>query len=329
MSEPLLSVKNLEVTYFSSPTSAVKGISFDIQPASCLAIVGESGSGKSTTALAIARLLVNSADTKASAILFEGNDILGASKKELRKLRKNRIGIVFQDPIASWNLSRKVGTQLLDAFEKSERAERREKLISYMGKVGIDKASEVIDMYPYMLSGGMMQRAMIAGALLGNPALLIADEPTSALDVTVQADLLNLLSELRKEQGLAMLLVSHNLAVVNQIAERTVVMYSGEIIEEGPTSTLINSAKHPYTVNLIRSMPSMDQPRKVTLYTNEIRNASSQGCVYANRCPLVIPLCNSQKPVLQLIGETKVACHRHAEVAKLLEVPNGAITSNS
>jgi ABC-type dipeptide/oligopeptide/nickel transport system ATPase component len=316
MSEPLLSVKNLEVTYFSSPTSAVKGISFDIQPASCLAIVGESGSGKSTTALAIARLLVNSADTKASAILFEGNDILEASKKELRKLRKNRIGIVFQDPIASWNLSRKVGTQLLDAFEKSERAERREKLISYMGKVGIDKASEVIDMYPYMLSGGMMQRAMIAGALLGNPALLIADEPTSALDVTVQADLLNLLSELRKEQGLAMLLVSHNLAVVNQIAERTVVMYSGEIIEEGPTSTLINSAKHPYTVN-------------VTLYTNEIRNASSQGCVYANRCPLVIPLCNSQKPVLQLIGETKVACHRHAEVAKLLEVPNGAITSNS
>ena len=175
MSTPLLSVKNLEVRYLSVTTKAVKGISFEIQPATCLAIVGESGSGKSTTALAIARLLENSANTKASEILFEERNILNASKKELRKLRRERIGIVFQDPIASWNLSRKVGTQLLDAFDKSERPERREKLIHFMEKVGIDKAAQVIDMYPYMLSGGMMQRAMIAGALLGNPVLLIAD----------------------------------------------------------------------------------------------------------------------------------------------------------
>jgi len=219
-----------------------------------------------------------------------------------------------------------VGTQLLDAFPKTERELKRSKLIEYMENVGIDKASQVVDMYPFMLSGGMMQRAMIAGSLLSNPALLIADEPTSALDVTVQADLLLLLSELRREHGLAMLLVSHNLAVVSQIAQRTLVMYSGEIVEEGPTSTLINAPKHPYTVNLIRSMPSMEQERKVKLYTNEVRNSSSDGCNYANRCPLVIPRCNSEKPKLELVQGVSVACHRTSEVIKLMEKPNGTYT---
>ena len=323
MNTPLLSVKNLNVSYFGSKSMAVNGVTFEIEPATCLAIVGESGSGKSTTALAISRLLDGTAHTNASKILFEGIDILNASKNEMRNLRRQRIGIVFQDPIASWNLSRRVGKQLLDTFPKSERELKRNKLIEYMENVGIDKASQVVDMYPFMLSGGMMQRAMIAGSLLGNPALLIADEPTSALDVTVQADLLLLLRELRREYGLAMLLVSHNLPVVSQIAQRTLVMYAGEIVEEGPTSTLINSPKHPYTVNLIRSMPSMDQERKVKLYTNEIHNISSEGCNYANRCPLMIPLCNSDKPKLELIQGVKVACHRTSEVVKLMEKPHG------
>ncbi len=326
MITPLLSVKNLNVSYLGSKLKAVNDVSFGIEPATCLAIVGESGSGKSTTALAISRLLEGTAQSDASEILFEGNDILRFSKKEMRNLRHQRIGTVFQDPIASWNLSRKVGTQLLDAFPKTERELKRSKLIEYMENVGIDKASQVVDMYPFMLSGGMMQRAMIAGSLLSNPALLIADEPTSALDVTVQADLLLLLSELRREHGLAMLLVSHNLAVVSQIAQRTLVMYSGEIVEEGPTSTLINAPKHPYTVNLIRSMPSMDQERKVKLYTNEVRNSSSDGCNYANRCPLVIPRCNSEKPKLELVQGVSVACHRTSEVIKLMEKPNGTYT---
>ena len=150
---------------------AVNGVTFEIGPATCLAIVGESGSGKSTTALAISRLLDGTAHTNASEILFEGIDILKASKNEMRNLRRQRIGTVFQDPIASWNLSRRVGKQLLDTFPKSERELKRNKLIGYMENVGIDKASQVVDMYPFMLSGGMMQRAMIAGSLLGNPAL--------------------------------------------------------------------------------------------------------------------------------------------------------------
>lgn len=323
MNAPLLSVKNLNVSYFGSKSMAVNGVTFEIEPATCLAIVGESGSGKSTIALAISRLLDGTAHTDASEILFEGNDILKASKNEMRNLRRQRIGTVFQDPIASWNLSRKVGKQLLDTFPKSERELKRNKLIEYMEYVGIDKSSQVVDMYPFMLSGGMMQRAMIAGSLLGNPALLIADEPTSALDVTVQADLLLLLRELRREYGLAMLLVSHNLPVVSQIAQRTLVMYAGEIVEEGPTSALINSPKHPYTVNLIRSMPSMNQERKVKLYTNEVHNISSEGCIYANRCPLVIPLCNSEKPKLELVQGVKVACHRTSEVVKLMEESYG------
>lgn len=327
MNTPLLSVKNLNVSYFGSQSKAVNDVSFEIEPATCLAIVGESGSGKSTTALAISRLLEGTAHTDASEIFFEGYDILQASKKEMRNLRRQRIGTVFQDPIASWNLSRRVGTQLLDAFPKSERQSKKNKLIEYMENVGIDKASQVVDMYPFMLSGGMMQRAMIAGSLLGNPTLLIADEPTSALDVTVQADLLLLLSELRREHGLAMLLVSHNLAVVSQIAQRTLVMYSGEIVEEGPTSTLINSPKHPYTVNLIRSMPSMDQERKVKLYTNEVHNISSEGCNYANRCPLVIPRCDTEKPKLELVQGVNVACHRTSKVIKLMEKPHGIHTA--
>jgi oligopeptide/dipeptide ABC transporter ATP-binding protein len=325
MSTPLLIVEDLNVSYFGSRQSAVVDVSFEIDAATCLAIVGESGSGKSTTALAITQLLEPSASSSAGAISFEGINLRTASKSQLRAIRRDRLGTVFQDPVASWNLSRKVGVQLLDAFPRNQQELMRYKLIKYMESVGIDKADQRVELYPYMLSGGMMQRAMIAGALLGNPALLIADEPTSALDVTVQADLLNLLGELRREHGLAILLVSHNLGVVSQIAERTLVMYSGEVVEEGPTRTLIENPKHPYTVNLVRSMPNMAQIRKTTLYTNEIHNISSSGCVYANRCPLVIPLCRNEKPKLVLFETIKVACHRASEAPNLLEIQNEPI----
>jgi ABC-type dipeptide/oligopeptide/nickel transport system ATPase component len=183
-------------------------------------------------------LLENSANIKASAILFEGNNILKASKKELRNLRKNRIGIVFQDPIASWNLSRKVGTQLLDAFDKSERAERREKLISYMEKVGIDKAAQVIDMYPYMLSGGMMQRAMIAGALLGNPVLLIADEPTSALDAETEHEIMKVVNQLKGEA--TVFIVAHRLSTIRSV-DKVLYVDGGRIAGVGTFDELRSS----------------------------------------------------------------------------------------
>jgi oligopeptide/dipeptide ABC transporter ATP-binding protein len=320
MSNPLLVVRDLSVTYSGTRQPAVANVNFEIEAATCLAIVGESGSGKSTTALAITQLLEPSARSTAEEILFEGINLTTASKLQLRAIRRDRLGTVFQDPVASWNLSRKVGVQLLDAFPRNQRDSMHHKLIEYMESVGIDKAEQRVESYPYMLSGGMMQRAMIAGALLGNPALLIADEPTSALDVTVQADLLYLLSELRREHGLAILLVSHNLGVVSQVAERTLVMYSGKVVEEGPTKSLIESPKHPYTVNLVRSMPNMKQIRKTALYTNEVHNVSSSGCVYANRCPLVIPLCRNEKPELVLLEGTKVACHRASDAPNLLEV---------
>ena len=331
--EAILKVEGFNVEFWVEGVwyPAAIDMNFEVAAGEVLAIVGESGSGKSTTAMGLMGLLASNARTSGS-VKVKGVEMLNQPLSLLRKFRGKEVAYIFQEPMTALNPVYTVGFQIVEVlrnhFEMGPN-QAKERAIELLTMVEIPEPARSFDKYPHQLSGGQRQRAMIAQSLACDPALLIADEPTTALDVTVQADLLHLLSELRKEQGLAMLLVSHNLAVVSQIAERTVVMYSGEIVEEGPTSTLINSSKHPYTVNLIRSMPAMDQPRKVNLYTNEVRNASSEGCVYANRCPLVIPICNSQKPELQLIGETNVACHRHSEVKKLLEVPNDSITADS
>jgi len=319
MNSPLLIVNELNVTYGDNLHAAVSNVSFEVARAASMAIVGESGSGKSTLALSLIRLLGPNAKLSADTIVFDGTNIMSATKSQLRKIRRDQIGTVFQDPFSSWNPSRTVGTQLLDAFPKSSHESVRETLIDYMEVVGIDRAASRLDDYPYRFSGGLLQRAMIAGALLGNPSLLIADEPTSALDVTVQAELLNLLDDLQHERGLALLLISHNIAVVSKISEKTMVMYAGELVEESSTIDLLTHPKHPYTVNLLSSTPTMSQKRKIPLFAISNKGPSDQGCVYSSKCSIAIAQCKIEKPPLIILGSTRVACHRSNEVDTLME----------
>ena len=317
---PILSVESLRVLYRGAAKPAVADISFSIGESECLAIVGESGSGKTTTALALLRLLGPIADISAERITLAGQDFLHATANDLRTFRRDLIGTVFQDPTANWNPARRIGAQVIQPFPREEHEARRAEFIGYMERVGIDRASVRIDQYPHNLSGGMLQRAMIAGALLGNPRLLVADEPTSALDVTVQADLIGLLKDLTKERNLSMLLISHNLAVVSQIATQVIVMYSGNVVEMGRTEDVLNNPKHPYTINLISSIPSTTKQRKTPLYTAVSNGTATQGCPYANRCPIAIDLCASTMPALVSGAKSSVACHRHEESSALIEV---------
>jgi len=316
----ILKVDSLKVRYQGAARSAVADISFEIGPSECLAIVGESGSGKTTTALALLRLLGPFAEISADSITLANHDFLNAEPGQLRNLRRDLIGTVFQDPTANWNPTRTIGAQVIQPFPREQYEERRAEFISYMGRVGIDRAHLKIDQYPHSLSGGMLQRAMIAGALLGEPQLLVADEPTSALDVTVQADLIALLKDLALERKLSMLLISHNLAVVSQIASKIIVMYAGCVVESGNTAKVLNNPKHPYTINLISSLPSRKKTRKVPLYTASVKEGPNQGCPYIHRCPISFDLCENTAPVLSTMGSSKVACHRHQDTTGLIQV---------
>lgn len=318
--KPVLEVDSLRVHYRGAPKPAVSEISFEIGESESLAIVGESGSGKTTTAMALLRLLGPIAEISAEKIQLSDHDFLNASANELRAYRRDLIGTVFQDPTANWNPARTIGAQVVQPFPREEHEERRAEFISYMERVGIDRAHLRIDQYPHNLSGGMLQRAMIAGALLGNPKLLVADEPTSALDVTVQADLIALLKDLTRERQLSMLLISHNLAVVSQIANQIIVMYSGNVVERGSVNDVLNNPRHPYTINLISSIPTAKKTRKVPLYTAIAKGTPSDGCSYAHRCPIAIDICRTTTPQLQSTDHYATACHRQNESTQLIEV---------
>ena len=316
----ILRVTSLNVRYRGATKPAVTDMSFDIGQSECVAIVGESGSGKTTTALALLRLLGPTAEISAESITLSGQDFLNATPRQLRDFRRELIGTVFQDPAANWNPTRTIGAQVIQPFPREQHEARRAEFVSYMGQVGIDRAHLRVDQYPHSLSGGMLQRAMIAGALLGQPQLLVADEPTSALDVTVQADLIALLRDLTVERNLSMLLISHNLAVVSQIASKIIVMYSGHVVESGHTEEVLNDPKHPYTINLISSMPSRKKTRKLPLYIASPKGAESKGCPYIQRCPISIDLCENMIPPLSPSKNSLVACHRYDESSKLIQV---------
>lgn len=318
--KPILEVESLRVQYRGAERAAVAEISFEIGQSESLAIVGESGSGKTTTAMALLRLLGPIAEISAKRVRLADHDFLNASESDLRSYRRDLIGTVFQDPTANWNPARPIGAQVIQPFPRNEHEARRAEFISYMERVGIDRSHLRIDQYPHNLSGGMLQRAMIAGALLGSPQLLVADEPTSALDVTVQADLIALLKDLARERQLSILLISHNLAVVSQIAKNVIVMYSGNVVESGSVEDVLNRPRHPYTINLISSIPSTKKARKVPLYTAMAKGAPGKGCPYAQRCPIAIELCRSTMPPLQSTSSGAVACHRHEETTSLIQV---------
>ncbi len=314
-----LLVRNLRIRYPDATHWAVNGLSLHIGHGETVAVVGETGSGKSTAALGVTRLLAPAVEITADALQFDGEDVLTLGRNALRRLRGRRIGMVFQSPRASWNPTRTIGAQLADGLKASGRWPfGMQRLLQLLQRVGIDRAAATLDDYPHHLSGGMLQRAMIAGVLANEPSLLIADEPTSALDSTVQAELLDLLEELQSETNLSLMLISHDFGVVARVADYTVVLYGGNMVETGKTLALYEAASHPYTLGLLAAIPRLDSQRKVMLNTMGQGELATSGCIFAPRCPLMIERCRTETPVLRQVNETLVACHRAEESRRML-----------
>ncbi len=318
--EALLGVSDLRVEFASDAglIQAVSGIDFSLARGRSLCLVGESGCGKSVTALAILGLLqAPPARVTARAIRFEGRDLLQARPRELRALRGKRIGMIFQEPMTSLNPTLSVGEQIAEVLiehEDMNRAAAKRRAIELLDRVRIPQASRRFDEFPHRLSGGMRQRAMIAMALACNPALLIADEPTTALDVTIQAEILDLLRELRRELGMALLLITHDLGVVAEIADEVAVMYAGRIVERCGVTDLFERPQHPYTIGLLGALPTAESAgRRLTPIdgTVPLGHAMPMGCRFAPRCPFSQSLCEAQDPALSVIAtHHAVACWR-------------------
>jgi peptide/nickel transport system ATP-binding protein/oligopeptide transport system ATP-binding protein len=322
---PLLSVRNLRTVFGTAQgeVTAVDDVSFDVAPGEVLGIVGESGSGKSVTALSILGLLPQPPGRVAAGeILFEGRDLLKIPRSELRKLRGSAIGMIFQEPMTSLNPVFTIGDQITETIRVHERigaAAARARGIEMLAKVGIPSPDRRIDDYPHQLSGGMRQRVMIAMALSCSPKLLLADEPTTALDVTIQAQILDLLRDLRREFGMAIVIITHNMGVIAEFADRVAVMYAGRIAEEGPIERIFDAPTHPYTAGLLASTPDMlsDAPRMRTIPgTLPSLYELPPGCRFAPRCARRIEGCDSGRPaMLRLAPGHSAACIRAGEGA--------------
>lgn len=297
----LLSVKNLQVSF---PTdegifNVVREISLQLPTGSVLALVGESGSGKTMTALSIMRLVPQPGFISSGDIFFEGLNLRTLPDEALRNIRGRRISMVFQEPMTSLNPVLRIADQLCEPLLLHMGLSRRDALeqgIDLLSHVGIPSAGDRMHDYPHQLSGGMRQRVMIAMALACNPSLLIADEPTTALDVTIQAQILELLDTQRVTSGLSILLITHDLGIVAERADHTVVMYAGQVVESAPTYTLLAEPKHPYTQALLASLPQYAEPgRPLPTVAGQlnIRTASADGCSFAERCPLAEITCHA------------------------------------
>jgi oligopeptide/dipeptide ABC transporter ATP-binding protein len=323
----LLEVRNLRIA-FPSPAGVVHpvdGVSLDIAPGELLALVGESGCGKSLTSLAILRLLPPTGRIAAgSAIRFDDHDLLRLDPNAMRAIRGGRIGMVFQDPMTALNPVLTIGYQLRETITTHHavsRTEGLERALSLLAEVGIPRPAERLENYAHQLSGGLRQRVLIALALAGEPDLLVADEPTTALDMTVQAQILELLEELRTRRGMAVLLVTHDLGIVAGRADRVAVMYAGQLVEEGPAQRVCRHPEHPYTRGLFRSMPRMDQAvHRLEPIGGQVPSPSAwpSGCRFHPRCPECLARCNAEAPP----WETPAVGH-HASC--WLHAPDGAV----
>jgi peptide/nickel transport system ATP-binding protein len=308
---PLLSVEDLRVEFptLDGVVHAVDGISYSLEAAGSIGIVGESGSGKTVSALTLLGLTRTQGATVTGRIMFDGRDLLSVSKDELRHIRGNEIAMIFQDPLSSLHPQFRVGAQIVEAMRihrSIKRAAARTRATELLELVGISDPRRRVDQYPHEFSGGMRQRAMIAMALANEPKLLIADEPTTALDVTVQAQILALLERLRRELGMATIMITHDLGVVAQIAQRIEVMYAGRIVESADALPLFRSPQHPYTWGLLRSIPSLDGPRGVELVPIPGRPPSMiqrpSGCHFHPRCAYALPSHSTIDPKLADVG---------------------------
>jgi oligopeptide/dipeptide ABC transporter ATP-binding protein len=326
MSEaPLLAVDNL--TLAIQGARVVDGVSFTVAPREVVALVGESGCGKSLTALALLGLLPPAVRREAGAILFEGQDLARLDEAALRRVRGERASIIFQEPTASLDPLATVGSQIAEALRAHRRvsaAEARAAACDMLAAVGIPDPERRLDQYPFELSGGMCQRVMIAIALVCRPALLIADEPTTALDVTIQAQILELMRSLVAERGASVLLITHDMGVVADMADRVAVMYAGRIVEVAQVTTLFAAPRHPYTALLLASVPRLDVTPKAILATIEGQVPTPQefgpGCRFASRCPLAEPRCRARTPPLDEIAPGHfAACWRTGDVPGMKE----------
>ncbi|AVB26110.1 ABC transporter ATP-binding protein [Pseudomonas syringae pv. syringae] len=313
----VLSVSDLTVRFAGAPANVVDGVSFSVKRGKTLAIVGESGCGKSVTSMGLMGLLPTTAKVGASDSLLIDEALLGMSEERLLDVRGNRMAMIFQEPMTSLNPVFTIGEQIAESVTRhqglSDKA-ARQRALEMLEKVRVPDARQRLDAYPHELSGGMRQRAMIAMALANDPALIIADEPTTALDVTIQAQILSLIANLQTETGTAMILITHDLGVVAEVADEVMVMYAGRVVESGPVKTLFDDPQHPYTIGLMGSMPLIG-PREGRLATINGRVPTPaempSGCRFAGRCPYVIQQCRDERPpLLELSPGHFAACIR-------------------
>jgi peptide/nickel transport system ATP-binding protein len=326
---PLLDVRNLQ-THFRTPDGvnrAVDGLSFHVNAGETIAIVGESGCGKSVTSMSILRLIPEPPGKIAGEVIFQGKDLLKLSDREMRAIRGNDVSMIFQEPMTSLNPVLTVGRQIGETLRlhqglSKQQAEQRS--IEMLKLVGIPAPERRVREYPHQLSGGMRQRVMIAMALACNPKLLIADEPTTALDVTIQAQILDLMRDLKHRVGAAIVLITHDLGVVAEVAERVIVMYAGRKVEEAGVVDLFADPKHPYTQGLLGAVPKLGS----SLTGEETRLAEIpglvpslktkiEGCVFASRCPKATDLCRAVPPALEAKAPNHVAACHYAEKERL------------
>ena len=336
---PLLEVRDLRIQ-FDGPEGvarAVDGVSFALARGETLALVGESGCGKSVTALSLLRLVDHPGRIVAgSSIRYEGRELLALAEPEMRALRGNRIAMIFQEPASALNPVFTVGDQVAEVARIHDRASRAAawaRAITMLARTGIPDAAERAKDYPHQLSGGMQQRVLIAMALMMGPALLIADEPTTALDVTIQAQILDLLREMQREIGSAVLLITHDLGVVAEMAQRVLVMYGGEIVEAAPVRALFAAPSHPYTAGLLRAMPRRGEPRhRLDAIPGTVPPATAwpSGCRFRDRCAFAWEKCANEAPALVELSPGHFArCHLVTEPERRRLAPDAAASATS
>lgn len=314
----LLEVKNLttEFKVKHGTVKAVNGISFHVNEGEILAIVGESGSGKSVTSLSIMGLLQGNGKVTSGEILFQGEDLLKKSESEMQAIKGDKISMIFQEPMTSLNPVYRIKDQIMENIlthnKKMSKKEALQRTIEMLRTVGIPSPEERANDYPHQMSGGMRQRVMIAMALSCDPSLLIADEPTTALDVTIQAQILELLYEMREKFNMSVMLITHDLGVVAEAADRVVVMYCGQIVESADVKSLFAQPMHPYTLGLLKSIPRLEDESKEPLYMIKgmVPNPlhMPEGCPFSDRCDRCMEICRHKKPELRPVGDHLVRC---------------------
>ena len=320
---PLLEVRNLTVHFLTEEgvIRAVESVSFEIFPGEILGLVGESGCGKSVTGLSLLKLIpIPPGRIVSGDILFDGRNLLNLEEKEMEKVRGNDISMIFQEPMTSLNPVFTIGDQIVEAIllhQGLDKTEARRRAIEMLARVKIPSPEKLIDSYPHQLSGGMRQRAMIAMALSCQPKLLIADEPTTALDVTIQAEVLQLLKEIQQEMGMSVMLITHDLGVISEIADRVAVMYAGRVFEYGPLEAVFGKMRNPYTHGLMNSIPQLTEKKnRLNAIPGQVPDAMRlpAGCKFHPRCYLMIEDCKKEEPRLfQVNGDHFSRCIRWKE----------------